>query len=82
MEVKEITTLDIVSESGFSLALGKSGYSDIFLHNSGNVPLIIKLTIGTLPEGWSGGLLTGDTFSLDMNRDSIVTIGLELPSGI
>ena len=82
LEVKEITTLDIVSESGFSLALGKSGNSDIFLHNSGNVPLIIKLTIGTLPEGWSGGLLTGDTFSLDMNRDSIVTIGLELPSGI
>ena len=82
LEVKEITTLDIVSESGFSLALGKPGNSDIFLHNSGNVPLIIKLTIGTLPHGWSGGLLTGDTFSLDMNRDSIVTIGLELPSGI
>ena len=36
----------------------------------------------TLPDGWSGGLLSGDTFSLDMNRDSIVTIGLELPSGI
>ena len=82
LEVKEITTLDIVSESGFSLALGKSGNSDISLHNSGNVPLIIKLTIGTLPDGWSGGLLSGDTFSLDMNRDSIVTIGLELPSGI
>ena len=82
LEVKEITTLEIENDSGFTLALGQSGNSNIFLHNSGNVPLLIELTIGTLPEGWSGGLLTGEVFSLDMNRDSMVTVGIDLPSGI
>ena len=47
----------------------------------GNVPLLIELTLGTLPEGWSGGILTGSTFSMDMNRDSVVNITLQLPSG-
>jgi len=81
LEVREITTLDVQSEEGFSIALGRDGNSDIFLHNSGNVPLLIDLTMGTLPEGWSGGFLTGKTFTMDMNRDSIITIGLQLPSG-
>jgi len=81
LEVKEITTLDVQSEAGFSIALGRDGNSDIFLHNSGNVPLLIDLTMGTLPEGWSGGFLTGKTFTMDMNRDSIITIGLQLPGG-
>jgi len=81
LEVREITTLDVQSEQGFSIALGRDGNSDIFLHNSGNVPLLIDLTMGTLPEGWSGGFLTGKTFTMDMNRDSIITIGLQLPSG-
>jgi len=81
LEVREITTLDVQSEEGFSIALGRDGNSDIFLHNSGNVPLLIDLTMGTLPEGWSGGFLTGKTFTMDMNRDSVITIGLQLPSG-
>tara|TARA_Y100001934_G_scaffold42633_1_gene51350 strand:+ start:234 stop:4232 length:3999 start_codon:yes stop_codon:yes gene_type:complete len=81
LEVREITTLDVQSEAGFSIALGRDGNSNIFLHNSGNVPLLIDLTMGTLPEGWSGGFLTGKTFTMDMNRDSIITIGLQLPSG-
>ena len=81
LEVREITTLDVHSEEGFSIALGRDGNSDVFLHNSGNVPLLIDLTMGTLPEGWSGGFLTGKTFTMDMNRDSIITIGLQLPSG-
>ncbi|MBR79669.1 MAG: hypothetical protein CMA88_02655 [Euryarchaeota archaeon] len=82
LEVKEITTLEIESDSGFSVALGRSANSDIHLHNSGNVPLAIDLTLGTLPQGWSGGFLTGKTFSMDMNRESVITVGLELPSGI
>ena len=81
LEVREITTLDVESEDGFSIALGRDGNSNIFLHNSGNVPLLIDLTMGTLPDGWSGGFLTGKTFTMDMNRDSIITIGLQLPSG-
>ena len=81
LEVREITTLDVQSDDVFSIALGRDGNSNIFLHNSGNVPLLIDLTMGTLPEGWSGGFLTGKTFTMDMNRDSIVTIGLQLPSG-
>jgi len=81
LEVREITTLDVQSDAGFSIALGQDGNSNIFLHNLGNVPLLIELTMGTLPEGWSGGFLTGKTFTMDMNRDSIITIGLQLPSG-
>ena len=81
LEVREITTLDVQSEEGFSIALGQDGNSNIFLHNSGNVPLLIDLTMGTLPDGWSGGFLTGKTFTMDMNRDSMITIGLQLPSG-
>ena len=82
LEVREITTLEISSDSGFEMALGRSANSNIFLHNSGNVPLLIELTMGTLPEGWSGGFLSGNTFSMDMNRDSIISIGLEIPSGV
>ena len=81
LEVKEITTLDVQAEEGFSISLGRDGNARIFLHNSGNVPLLIELTLGTLPEGWSGGFLTGSTFSMDMNRDSVVNIALQLPSG-
>ena len=81
LEVKEITTLDVQAEEGFSISLGRDGNAAIFLHNSGNVPLLIELTLGTLPEGWSGGFLTGSTFSMDMNRDSVVNIALQLPSG-
>ncbi|MCH1592021.1 MAG: hypothetical protein L7R66_03405, partial [Candidatus Thalassarchaeaceae archaeon] len=81
LEVREVTTLDIQSDEGFSIALGSDGNSNIFLHNSGNVPLLIDLTMGTLPDGWSGGFLTGNTFSMEMNRDSVITIGLQLPSG-
>ena len=81
LEVKEITTLDIQSDDGFSISLGQDGNSNIFLHNSGNVPLLIDLTLGTLPDGWSGGFLTGKTFTMDMNRDSVISIGLQIPSG-
>ena len=81
LEVKEITTLDVQAEEGFSISLGRDGNANIFLHNSGNVPLLIELTLGTLPDGWFGGFLTGSTFSMDMNRDSVVNIALQLPSG-
>ena len=81
LEVKEITTLDVEAEEGFSITLGRDGNANIFLHNSGNVPLLIELTLGTLPDGWSGGFLTGRTFSMDMNQDSVVNIALQLPSG-
>ena len=81
LEVKEITTLDIDIQDGFSIAIGQSGNSNIFLHNSGNVDLLIELTMGTLPNGWSGGFISGNAFSMDMNRDSVITVALELPAG-
>ena len=81
LEVREITTLDVDSGPGFSVAMGQSSSCHIDLHNSGNVPLVIELTLGTLPSGWSGGFLSGKQFSMDMNRDSVVSIGLELPGG-
>jgi len=81
LEVKEVTTLDIESNEGFSISLGESASSHINLHNSGNVPLLIELTLGTLPDGWTGGFLSGKQFSMDMNRDSVVLVGLELPGG-
>lgn len=82
LEVREITTLDVEADSGFSIALGSSGNSNIYLHNSGNVPLAIDLTLGSIPDGWAGGFLTGKSFTMEMNRDSMITIGLELPSGV
>jgi hypothetical protein len=82
LRVQEITTLDVQSTTGFTMAMGRSGNAEIMLHNSGNVPLSIELTLGTLPSGWSGGFLTGKQFSMDMNRDSVITIGLELPGSI
>ena len=82
LEVKEITTLEIESYDGFSLALGQSGTSHISIQNSGNVPLSISLTIGTLPDGWNGGFLTGNSFSLDMNRESIISVALEVPGNV
>ncbi len=82
LEVREITTLDVQISSGFSIAMGRSGNAEVLLHNSGNVPLSIELTLGTLPTGWSGGFLSGRQFSMDMNRDSVISIGLELPGSI
>ena len=82
LRVQEITTLDVQSTTGFTMAMGRSGNAEIMLHNSGNVPLSIELTLGTLPSGWSGGFLTGKQFSMDMNRDSVITIGLEIPGSI
>ena len=69
LEVREVTTLDVESNSGFSIAMGQTASSHINLHNSGNVPLVIDLTLGTLPDGWFGGFLSGKHFSMDMNRD-------------
>ena len=82
LEVREVTTLDVESNSGFSIAMGQTASSHINLHNSGNVPLVIDLTLGTLPDGWFGGFLSGKHFSMDMNRDSVILVGLELPGAI
>ena len=82
LEVKEVTTLDIESSAGFTIALGSQGNTELNLHNSGNVPLVIELTLGTLPQGWSGGFLSGRQFSMEMNRDSTVSLALELPGEV
>ena len=78
LEVREDTTLDISIGKEFTVAMGASGLAEIGLQNSGNVPLNIQLTLGTLPDGWSGGFLSGNSFTMDMNKESIISIALDL----
>jgi len=82
LEVKEDNTLEIFIDKEFTVAMGTSGLAEIGLHNSGNIPLSIQLTLGTLPSGWNGGFLSGNSFTMEMNKDSIVSVALELSEGI
>ena len=38
--------------------------------------------MGTLPNGWSGGFLSGNVFDMEMNREAYVSVGLELPGAL
>ena len=80
--LEEFASLDIEYPSEILVALGKSSVTPFKLHNIGNVPLEISLTMGTLPEGWSGGFLSGNVFQMDMNREAFVSVGLELPGAL
>ena len=80
--LEEFASLDIESPSEILVILGKSSVTPFKLHNIGNVPLEISLTMGTLPEGWSGGFLSGNVFEMDMNREAFVSVGLELPGAL
>jgi len=77
--LEEFALLDIDSPNSILVTLGKSSATPFKLHNIGNVPLEVSLTMGTLPNGWSGGFLSGNTFDMDMNREAFVSVGLELP---
>ncbi len=78
LEVREDTTLDISIGKEFTVSMGASGLAEIELQNSGNVPLSIQLTLGTLPDGWNGGFLSGNSFTMDMNKESIISIALDI----
>lgn len=80
--IEEFASLDIESPGRILVALGKSSIAPIKLHNVGNVPLDVSLTIGSLPNGWSGGFLSGNSFEMDMNREAFISVGLDLPGGL
>jgi len=80
--IEEFASLDIESPDRIMVALGKSSIAPVKLHNVGNVPLDISLTIGSLPNGWSGGFLSGNSFEMDMNREAFISVGLDLPGGL
>ena len=65
-----------------AISLGVPGTADIHAHNTGNVELGISLTMGTLPEGWSGGFLSGRDFSMEMNQEATITVGVDLPGSL
>ena len=80
--IEEFAALDIESPDRILVALGKSSIAPIKLQNIGNIPLDISLTIGSLPTGWSGGFLSGNSFEMDMNREAFISVGLDLPGGL
>ena len=80
--VQEIATLDLSWNPVMSVALGSPGTADIHAHNVGNIELEISLTMGTLPEGWSGGFLSGREFPMDMNQQATIEVGIDLPGSL
>lgn len=80
--VEEIATLEITESSNIEVSLGNIGITEIELKNSGNVPLDISLSIGTIPELWEVGFLSGNYFTMDMNREALILISLSLPPNL
>ena len=80
--VQEIATLDLSWNATMAIALGIPGTANIQAHNTGNVVLGISLTMGTLPDGWSGGFLSGRDFSMEMNQEATITVGIDLPGSL
>jgi uncharacterized membrane protein len=80
--VQEIATLDLSWNPVMSVALGMPGTADIYAHNVGNIELDISLTMGSLPEGWSGGFLSGREFPMDMNQQATIQVGMDLPGAL
>ena len=77
--IEEFASLEIESPEKIIVALGKSSVAPIKLHNVGNVPLDVSLTMGSLPNDWLGGFLSGNSFAMDMNREAYISVGLDLP---
>jgi len=80
--VQEVATLDLTWNATMAISLGIPGTADIHAHNTGNVELDISLTMGTLPDGWSGGFLSGRDFSMGMNQEATITVGVDLPGSL
>ena len=80
--VQEIAALDASADSTIPLSLGQTGTTDIWVRNAGNVPLSLTWSIGTLPEDWVGGFQSLIPSTLDMNRDALVTVGLDVPGNL
>ena len=80
--LEEFASLDIESAGIIEVALGQPSVAAINLHNIGNVPLDVSLTMGSLPSDWSGGFLSGNSFDMDMNREAYISVGLVLPGAL
>ena len=80
--VQEIAALDLSWNDTMLIALGVPGTADIHAHNTGNVELDVSLTMGTLPADWSGGFLSGRDFSMGMNQEATIAVGIDLPGSL
>lgn len=80
--VKEIATLELSETSSMEVALGNVGVSEIDIKNTGNVPLAISLSIGSISSTWEVGFLSGNYFSMDMNREAVIVVSVTLPENI
>lgn len=80
--VQEIASLEASDNSQISVSLGQTGTADVWVRNAGNVPLTLTWSIGSLPHGWVGGFQSIIPTSLDMNREALVTVGLDVPGNL
>ena len=80
--VQELAALEASEGGVIQVYLGQTGTFDVSIKNTGNVPLYLEWTIGSLPEGWIGGFQSLIPSELDMNREALVTVGLELPGNL
>ena len=80
--VQEIASLEASDNSQITVSLGQTGTADVWVRNAGNVPLTLTWSIGSLPHGWIGGFQSIIPTSLDMNREALVTVGLDVPGNL
>ena len=80
--VQEIADLEASEDSTILLSLGQTGTTDVWVRNAGNVPLSLTWSIGTLPMDWVGGFQSLIPSTLDMNREALVTVGLDVPGNL
>ena len=80
--VRELAELDISGDSSISAAPGLTGVANVMIQNSGNVDLVVSLTLGSIPTDWSGGFMTAGNFAMDMNQQAVVSVALELPGAV
>ena len=80
--VMELAELDISGDQSISAAPGLTGVANIMIKNTGNVDLIVSLTLGTIPSDWSGGFMTAGNFAMAMNQQAVISVALELPGAI
>ena len=80
--VQEIAALEASEDSTIIVSLGQTGTADVWVRNAGNVPLSLTWSIGSLPMNWVGGFQSLIPSTLDMNREALVTVGLDVPGNL
>ena len=80
--VQEIATIETSENGIIQLPLGQIGTGELWIKNSGNVPLSTTWSIGSLPLGWVGGFQSIVPATLDMNREANVIVGVEVSGNI